>query len=49
MKNIYFFTSDIPEELKVTVTILSNSPQRARVLVLIKFKEWGYKGSPIEI
>lgn len=48
-KNIYFFTSDSLEESEVNVTILTSSLQRARVMILIKFKEWGYKGSPVQI
>ena len=47
---IYFFTSSRKSD-KVTnpITICSSSERRAVALAIVKFLEWGYKGSPVRL
>jgi len=46
---IYFFNSTRKNELKNPITIMSNNLRRAEAIAIIKFKEWGYKGTPVNV
>ena len=47
---IYFYQSTRKsDKLTNPVTIMSSNPRRADALAVIKFLEWGYKGSPVRI
>lgn len=47
---IYFYNSSRKDDkIKNPITIVTNSLRRAEAIAVIKFKEWGYKGSPIRI
>jgi len=47
---IFFYSSSRKDDkLNNPVTIVSNSLRRAEAIAILKFKEWGYKGSPIRI
>ena len=47
---IYFFNSSRKSDnLTTPVTICSSSERRAIALAVVKFLEWGYKGSPVRI
>lgn len=44
---IFFFKSSRKGEIKTPITIMSNSEHRAQAIAIIKFKQYGYKGSPV--
>ena len=47
---IYFFNSSRKaDKLSHPVTICAGSERQALAIAVIKFLEWGYKGSPIKI
>lgn len=46
---MYFFGSSRKSDKCSVVTIMSWSERRAFGLAVIKFKEWGYKGTPKRI
>lgn len=47
---IYFFNSSRKSDnLTHPVTIYSNNERRATAIAIVKFIEWGYKGSPRKI
>ena len=47
---MYFYrSSDSKDKIKNPITIVTSNIKRAENMAIIKFKEWGYKGSPIRI
>jgi hypothetical protein len=47
---IYFFNSSRKsDKLTHPVTICASTERRAVTIAVIKFIEWGYKGSPVKI
>lgn len=47
---LYFYTSSRKDDkLTNPVTIMASNLRRAEAIVIIKFKEWGYKGSPVRL
>ena len=47
---IYFFNSSRKDDKIIhPITICAGSERRAIALAIIKFLEWGYKGSPVKI
>ena len=47
---IYFYNSSRKsDKISHPITIMANSLRRAEAIVIIKFKEWGYQGSPRRI
>lgn len=47
---IYFFNSSRKSEnLTHPVTICAGSERRATAIAIVKFIEWGYKGSPVKL
>ena len=47
---IYFFNSSRKaDKLAHPVTICASSERRAVALAVVKFIEWGYKGSPVKL
>lgn len=47
---MYFYNSSNKEDkIKNPITIVTSNLRRAETMAVIKFKEWGYKGSPIRI
>lgn len=48
MKIYFFYSSNSTDKCSV-VTILSKSVRRAYSIAILKFKEWGYKGTPIRL
>lgn len=47
---IYFYKSSRKSD-KITnpITIMSGTERRADAIAIVKFIEWGYKGSPVRI
>ena len=43
---LYFFTSSRKSDKVNIITIATQSERRARLIAIIKFLEWGYKGVP---
>ena len=43
---IYFFTSSRKSDKISQITIMTSSLRRAYSIAIIKFKEWGYEGTP---
>ena len=47
---IFFFNSSRKsDKLTHPVTICARSEKRATAIAIIKFLEWGYKGSPVKL
>ena len=47
---IYFYgSSRKADKLSHPITIIANNLRQAEAIVVIKFKEWGYQGSPRRI
>lgn len=47
---IYFFKSSRKsDKINKPITICSSSERRATAIAIVKFIEWGYKGSPVKI
>lgn len=47
---IYFYgSSRKSDKLTNPITIVTNSLRHAEAIAVIKFKEWGYKGSPVRL
>ena len=47
---MYFYrSSDSKDKINNPITIVTSNLRRAETMAIIKFKEWGYKGSPIRI
>lgn len=47
---IFFYSSSRKaDKLSNPVTIMAGSLRRAEALAIVKFKEWGYKGSPVRL
>ena len=47
---LYFFKStNKKDKLNHPVTICSQNEKRAIAIAVVKFLEWGYKGSPVRI
>ena len=47
---IYFFNSSRKsDKLNHPVTICAGNERRAVALAIVKFIEWGYKGSPVMV
>lgn len=47
---IFFYTSSNSEDkLKNPISVVSSSKVRANKMVNNKFKQWGYKGEPVEL